>query len=348
MFEYESIMQGNIITLKEGLLMKKRIFATMLTLAMAIGLCYTPIVAQAASITIDYNEPELDNYKNRDDKESQAVKLIENKTYKGSIGGRDYGSVLGYDGDDYYCVNVRKNQTVVIILTNVSGLNGAGIQVGIYDNDSHPIKKILYNKDPYLRKEFIDNRDGEEYVKITPNYTGKMYINFMTNDKYASTYYTIRVRLFDHFDVNYRTQVQKQGWQAWKKNGELSGTKQDLRLEGIKIKLTNGTNTGGIKYRTYIQKRGWEKTWAQNGEMSGTQGLKLRLEGIQIKLTGNATKSCHVYYRTYVEKMGWLGWAKDGEKAGTAGYAYKLEGIQILIDEDIDVENTVKPFVIKK
>ncbi|MBR4514623.1 MAG: Ig domain-containing protein [Lachnospiraceae bacterium] len=127
--------------------------------------------------------------------------------------------------------------------------------------------------------------------------------------------------------INYRTYVQKEGWQSWVNNGAFSGTKgKGYRLETIQIKL-NGLK-GGVSYRTYVQKKGWQN-WAKNGEKSGTTGQGLRLEAIQIKLTGDATKKFDVYYRVYAQSYGWLGWAKNGASAGTSGLGLRLEGIQI-------------------
>ena len=324
--------------------MKKRIFALLLTLALVIGeIGITSFVTKAASLSIDYNESETNDYT------SSANKLYENKRFKGSVGGSSMVHVDGYDWFDCYYINVKKGQRVVVLLSNVSGLNTDKTSVRLKNNDGRTIALLLDEGDPYLRDEFSDNGNGEEYKIYKMDYTGKLYIALEKgkNERYYKTYYTLRVRIYDDADVSYRTQVQKQGWQAWKKNGELSGTTSDLRLEAIKIKLSNGTTTGGVKYRTYIQKKGWEKTWATNGAMSGTQGQKLRLEAIQIKLTGNMAKKCSIYYRTYVEKLGWLGWAMDGQTAGTAGYGYKLEGIKILIDAK-DIYEFDEPSYIKK
>ena len=129
--------------------------------------------------------------------------------------------------------------------------------------------------------------------------------------------------------ILYSTHIQKEGWQSWKTNGEVSGTTgKSLRLEGIKINLnTNGMN-GGIRYSTHIQQEGWQG-WKTNGEVSGTTGKGLRLEAIKIELTGEIAKKYDIYYRVHAQKFGWLGWAKNGEAAGTQGYKYRAEAIQI-------------------
>ena len=132
--------------------------------------------------------------------------------------------------------------------------------------------------------------------------------------------------------VSYQTHVQDYGWQAEKKDGEMSGTTgESKRLEAIRIRFQNQPYAGDVKYRTHVQDYGWETGWKANGEMSGTTGEAKRLEAIQIQLTGEMAEHYDVYYRTHVENFGWLGWAKNGENSGSAGYGYRLEGIQIML-----------------
>ena len=134
--------------------------------------------------------------------------------------------------------------------------------------------------------------------------------------------------------INYRTHVQSYGWQAWKSNGEMSGTSgKAKRLEGIEIKVDNLGISGSVQYKTHIQSIGWEKDWKQNGKMSGTSGKGKRLEAIQIQLTGELSRQYDVYYRVHAQSYGWLGWAKNGGNAGTAGYGKRLEGIEIRLVE---------------
>ena len=133
-------------------------------------------------------------------------------------------------------------------------------------------------------------------------------------------------------NVAYRTHVQKDGWQGWKFNGQMSGTSgRSLRLEGINIKLTNRDYSGGVRYRTHIQNIGWEDDYKYDGVMSGTSGRSYRLEAIQIELYGEMAEHYDIYYRVHAQNLGWLNWAKNGESAGTAGYAYRLEGIQTVL-----------------
>lgn len=131
--------------------------------------------------------------------------------------------------------------------------------------------------------------------------------------------------------VNYRTHIQKIGWEnAYKKNGEMSGTSgKAYRMEAIQMNVTGNPNLG-IQYVTHCQTYGW-LAWSCDDEINGTSGEAKRLEAIEIKLTGKDQDKYDVYYRTHVQRYGWLAWAKNGEPSGTAGYGYRMEGIQVQI-----------------
>lgn len=132
--------------------------------------------------------------------------------------------------------------------------------------------------------------------------------------------------------VQYRTHIQNIGWQAFKANGETSGTSGlSLRLEGIEIRLGNMPNLG-IRYSTHVQDYGWQG-YVQDGAVSGTVGQAKRLEAIKIELTGADKDKYDIFYRVHVQNLGWLDWAKNGHAAGSAGYSYRLEAIEIKILE---------------
>ncbi|MBE5933299.1 MAG: hypothetical protein E7263_07750 [Lachnospiraceae bacterium] len=142
----------------------------------------------------------------------------------------------------------------------------------------------------------------------------------------------------DEVNVAYRTHVQSFGWQAWKYNGQMSGTSgQAKRLEGINIELRNKDCSGDIVYTTHVQTYGWQGSetdqskWFKNGQMAGTSGEAKRLEAICINLTGEMAANYDIYYRVHAQSYGWLGWAKNGAPAGTAGYGKRLEGIQVVL-----------------
>ena len=86
--------------------------------------------------------------------------------------------------------------------------------------------------------------------------------------------------------IQYRTHVQKQGWEkGWRSEGQMSGTTgKRYRLEAIQIRLTGEmAKRYDVYYRVHAQKLGW-MGWAKNGASAGTAGYAYRLESIQIKL----------------------------------------------------------------
>lgn len=132
-------------------------------------------------------------------------------------------------------------------------------------------------------------------------------------------------------NVSYTCHVQNVGWQSYVSNGNQSGTTgRGLRLEGIKVRLSNMGVSGGISYSTQIQNIGWQN-FMSDDQISGTTGRSLRLESIKIKLTGDVANYFDVYYRVHSQNYGWLGWAKNGDISGTVGLGLRLEGIQIVI-----------------
>ncbi|EGO7774115.1 hypothetical protein FK427_000972 [Enterococcus faecalis] len=130
-------------------------------------------------------------------------------------------------------------------------------------------------------------------------------------------------------DINYQTHIQDIGWQGFVKNGEISGTsRRSLRLEGIKMNISNSDLAGSVEYRTHVQEIGWQG-YVKDNQLSGTSGKSLRLEAIQIRLTGEIANAYDVYYRVHIEDKGWLNWAKNSESAGSQSAAKRLEAIQI-------------------
>ncbi|EJG4575572.1 C39 family peptidase [Enterococcus faecalis] len=130
-------------------------------------------------------------------------------------------------------------------------------------------------------------------------------------------------------DINYQTHIQDIGWQGVVKNGEISGiSRHSLRLEGIKMNISNSDLAGSVEYRTHVQEIGWQG-YVKDNQLSGTSGKSLRLEAIQIRLTGEIANAYDVYYRVHIEDKGWLNWAKNSESAGSQSAAKRLEAIQI-------------------
>ena len=154
--------------------------------------------------------------------------------------------------------------------------------------------------------------------------------------------------------VSYCTHVQNIGWTADVKDGEISGTSgQSLRVEALKIKVSDSSYSGGIEYRSHVQNIGWESSWRSDGAESGTTGRSLRIEALAIRLTGELNDYYDVCYRTHVQNIGWTDWTRDGLPSGSEGYSLRVEAIQIvLVPQGADLpsseDSTVYRFVDNK
>lgn len=108
-----------------------------------------------------------------------------------------------------------------------------------------------------------------------------------------------------------------------------------MKVEGIgayaETVEKNFTIMTTVSYRTQVQDYGWEKSYTENGSISGTVGKNKRLETIQIKVGGDTNLG--IKYRTHVQDYGWLNWVKNGEISGMAGCGKRLEALQIIVVE---------------
>ena len=130
--------------------------------------------------------------------------------------------------------------------------------------------------------------------------------------------------------VLYNAHVENIGWQGYIIDGNIAGSPGGgLRMEALKIKLTNAPKGGKIVYRTFVQNKGW-LSWTSNDGLSGTSGESLRIEALQIKLENMDNYT--VEYRVYIQGIGWTdNWYIDGETAGTVGQSRRIEAIGIRI-----------------
>lgn len=132
--------------------------------------------------------------------------------------------------------------------------------------------------------------------------------------------------------VTYQAHVQNIGWQAAVTSG-IAGTEgRSLRLEALKISLTNAPAGAGIQYAVHVQNIGWMPA-VSDGAIGGTTGRSLRAEAVKISLVNLPGYS--VEYRVHVQNIGWMDWVKDGAQAGTTGRSLRMEAIEIRIVSDI-------------
>ncbi|WP_458363707.1 Ig-like domain-containing protein [Clostridium felsineum] len=134
--------------------------------------------------------------------------------------------------------------------------------------------------------------------------------------------------------VQYKTQVQNIGWQNAVSDGADAGTVgQGLRMEALKLNLTNAPSDTSIQYQAHVQNIGWQN-WVSDGQEAGTDGRSLRVEAIRIKVSNLPGYS--VQYRVQVQNKGWTDWVSDGQEAGTTGSGLRLETIEIKLVKTSD------------
>ena len=168
-----------------------------------------------------------------------------------------------------------------------------------FDNDNN----IKHNK-KIIEFYFNDKKynlysDNGVFSKDKFDYGTRLLLDSIDISKFNGGSHTIKIELYYdntvltttnttfNFDKNlhvqYMTHVQDEGWQDWKKDGEMAGTTgKSKRMEAIRIRLKNA-NDYTVRYRVHVQDYGW-MDWHSDGEIAGTVGESKRIEAIQIEV----------------------------------------------------------------
>ncbi|QAA31078.1 DNRLRE domain-containing protein [Clostridium manihotivorum] len=159
------------------------------------------------------------------------------------------------------------------------------------------------------------------------------------NGQSASNYYDNSDRILSRnvggnttVGVTYDAQLQNIGWQnPWSSDNSLAGTTgQGLRMESLKVQLTNAPSGMKIKYMAHVQNVGWQN-WVYDGGIAGTVGQSLSIEALRIQLEG-APEGYNVRYQVYADGIGWMEPASNGDIAGTVGQNRRIEAIKIFVE----------------
>ena len=273
---------------------------------------------------------------------------------------------ISKDGVNRISTGVKTFFTDSELNTDLTGNNRQPVY-GCYTNTYEKLEYCSYDRIPsqvYTGKEVkpeVVIRDGNDILVKDKDYVVEYDEDTTTVGTHSVKVYGIGCYMglitVDYEVVNvsvkYRAYVQKKGWMSYVKNGAMAGTKDNLRMETIQMKLAgNSKLDGGIKYRAYVQKLGWT-FWADTAlsdTYAGTKGKSLRVEAIQLKGYGEIANAYDVYYQVYCDKYGWLDWAKNGASAGTSGLSYKLRAFQVkLVAKGGKAPGkTKKPYATKK
>ncbi|MGN0262122.1 MAG: glucosaminidase domain-containing protein [Eggerthellaceae bacterium] len=131
--------------------------------------------------------------------------------------------------------------------------------------------------------------------------------------------------------VSVSSHVQNIGWQKAVGNNKVSGTTgKGLRMEAVRISISNSRLTGGARTSAHVQNIGWMK-YVGNGKTAGTTGKGLRIEAVKLGLNGQMAKVYDVRCKVHVQNIGWTDWASAYKIAGTSGRALRLEGIKVYV-----------------
>jgi uncharacterized protein YjdB/GH25 family lysozyme M1 (1,4-beta-N-acetylmuramidase) len=121
------------------------------------------------------------------------------------------------------------------------------------------------------------------------------------------------------------------GWQDYSNgNGVAGTTNKGLRLEAMKINLSDSSDNLGIEYSMYSSGKGWQD-WVSNDDVAGTTGVSNVTRAIKVRLTGYLSVNYSVYYRTYSTNNGWSSWVCDGSISGNESSKDMLEAFQVRI-----------------
>ena len=249
------------------------------------------------------------------------------------------------NGKTYY-----SNETTSI---NVAGWKMANISntyIKAYLDDKEiDSKTINYTERPDVINAMTDYGTANQNPK--PGYNFNVDISTLAGGKHI-----VKIEVYHNNDilttqnlsfdidttphVKYSAHVQNIGWQDYTADGENIGTiGQELRVEALKIKLTNVPTSAHIKYKAYIEGIGWTN-YVKDGEQLGTTGQNKKIEALQIEIEGLSGHA--VEYRVHVQNVGWQQWGSNGMEVGTTGQELRIEALKVRLTKS---ENTIVPQV---
>ncbi len=227
------------------------------------------------------------------------------------------------------------NDTIKVAGWKMANVSNTIFKVSFDNNEVNNIQK-------YSRIDVIQNTTGigtaeqnpepgfHFFIDTTTLQEGEhtLSIQLLTQNGETVSTYTKKMKIDRSMHVQYSTHIENVGWQAYRNEGELSGTNTSNKIEAIKIRQVNFPQGVTLKYKGFVQNIGWQD-WKTDDSIAGTEGKNLRLEAIRMKLEG--TDQYSVMYRTKVENAGWQDWCYDDETAGTQDASCKILAIEIKI-----------------
>ena len=145
--------------------------------------------------------------------------------------------------------------------------------------------------------------------------------------------------------IEYNVYVESEGWQGWKRDGELAGTTgENKKIRAIKVRVNNSPGEYKLQYRTNIKNGGWQP-WVSEGEISGKLEFGEGITAIQVRYEKQYSKP-NVKYQAHVSDIGWQNRVSNGVTAGTTGQNKAVESIKINMENlPSDIKLTYKAHV---
>ncbi|MBU5361436.1 C39 family peptidase [Enterococcus raffinosus] len=231
-----------------------------------------------------------------------------------------------------------KRVKVLVLLTLLFIFDGNSV---LAENlSANSTSETIQSAESLMESESIPNETENSRITSETNSTieSSDLTQSVSSEESSSSQEINRQQKNGPLSIDYRSYLNGTGWQAYQKNGAVSGTeKQNQQIEAIQIKSNDIPEDSWIEYSSHIEGSGWETIVKKDGETSGKAGK--RVEAFRVSLKGELAKTHQIYYRAKVKAFGWLNWTTDGEIAGSSGCAYPIEAFQVMLVE----KNETKP-----
>lgn len=236
------------------------------------------------------------------------------------------------DFDGYYgcqCWDLGQRYITEVLQLPKTILDGSGLVSNMLKAPKRQVLDAYFDEVPttemvqgdvciweYGHIAIFDHWDGKNcwYFSQNPNPCQVMIIN-------RSGLHAFRVKNKKPIKIKYRSHIETDGWQEWKKDGETSGTTgQKKRLEAIQIDFPKD-----VYVKAHLEKDGWvDYGKITKDTVIGTTGKSKRLECLCLK--GDFK------YRVHIQGTGWTCWTNaDGIcTLGSVGQSLRIEAIEII------------------
>ncbi|WP_426350471.1 glucosaminidase domain-containing protein [Alloiococcus sp. CFN-8] len=199
----------------------------------------------------------------------------------------------------------------------------------------------------------VENMPSGYYIQYQAHVQDIGWMDWTTNGNVAGTtgqfkrLEALNIRLIKDTSISLESEgyYHNVGWSLPSYNGNsISFINNNIKMEGISIKVNNAPGNMFVQYQTHSENIGWQP-WESNGKLAGTTGQGSKMEALRVRLI-DAPPGWHIRYRSFVEGIGWQQWVEDGDISGTVGQNKKVFaiGIEIYYDNNVN-RNNIKYYI---